>query len=988
MDHHTVEPPRCACGTAGHYLPVESLLTLPGGRTFTQYPHVASDLRFHRDSTPSTTLPSRTSGRGEQGPSSDSAFDCLTDGLHISQDPLSSPSRNSCRKTRQWQRWSQDIIPALIEPYLSYWRLSNRFQNPVDYELPTCNCQLTRKLKVICIEFNGLRHVDLTVCPCAPAALQLLWIGYFPCAPLGPTLAVSLQLLSLVRQLFMRMPPNTSAWCESFEAYLAGMGYKVDTKEGIRRRFSNAYHWYCILELSLDEYVQQNSRIRPSEYLRQRCPLCFGGYSCQMKSTQHSSSDIDAIVCIDACFTQKRRSGQPDDPINPTATVFLSPGDIYAMECEVDGLRKSRSSVQRRSGQSLKRNHLGNEDDVFEEGMRITTSVLKGCNESFTAADERRQKASTQFFSDTGVMALLCRHDRVIYLANMTSAGEKQHYALALVKALFNHLPSNFHVGLLYDIGCQLEQSCRKWGFLKSYLPRISFAISVFHAFGHQWACQLIYHPRKREGFGLSDGEGCERFWSSIKGLIPSLRVSGYHQRLFVIDFQVHHLDMKSLAGLGKWLLRRWNHCQEKKSTASNGLRRCGVDISTLQTQWEAQISAQTKPAPRHSSKTAENIVLQIMETQKSLENYEARLAGLEKDLLHGVADMTNINIEIVECHKKITSFKQALQRQRTTLGLNGLADLAKIQNSSYLQLRMHALAIKKRIRDRLHQRKFEMERLERSYRHTVSEQRLQNHTEASVKRREPGIGKLASSYNNLCLQMVGLIQKGKAPQGSIAPLLIPRDSLFKLDVDDDIWQDVGLGDDSDGFLPPWLADVKVRSGIRSLLDLRRCEEEERCLLQERKALIHWFAEEWGHLQQTIGGADDNLAYELDCRASALSGLCLMWQKQLRDFPGAPEEYWGASDEELHSMLQGPCSIFLDGDEVERVDGLDSDSEDEEDENGVLEDELIYVAEEFALADEYHQSDLCLAEFSWGDDWDNDLLDMDPPSSPSKRVCR
>ncbi|KAI5999920.1 hypothetical protein EDD15DRAFT_2386268 [Pisolithus albus] len=817
---------------------------------------------------------------------------------------------------------------------------------------------------------TGLRHVDLTICPCAPAALQLLWIGYFPCAPLGPTLAVSLQLLSLVRQLFMRMPLNTSAWCESFEAYLAGMGYKVDTKEGIRRRFSNAYHWYCILELSLDEYVQQklqksaslpsdfyhsvpstshcspngdvlSSRIRPSEYLRQRCPLCFGGYSCQTKSTQHSSPDIDAIVCIDACFTQKHRSGQPDDPINPTATVFLSPEDIYAMECEVDGLRKSRSSVQRRSGQSLKRNHLGNEDDVFEEGMRITTSVLKGCNESFTAADERRQKASTQFFSDTGVMALLCHHDRVIYLANMTSAGEKQHYALALVKALFGHLPSNFHVGLLYDIGCQLEQSCRKWGFLKSYLPRISFAISVFHAFGHQWACQLIYHPRKREGFGLSDGEGCERFWSSIKGLIPSLRVSGYHQHLFVIDFQVHHLDMKSLAGLGKWLLRRWNHCQEKKSTASNGLRRCGVD----------------------DSKAAENTVLQIMETQKSLEIYEARLAGLEKDLLHGVVDITNINIEIVECHKKIQNFKQALQRQRTTLGLNGLADLAKIQNSSYLQV-----SIKKCIRDRLRQRKFELERLERSYWHTVSEQRRQNHTEAS----------LASSYNNLCLQMVGLIQKGKAPQGSIAPLLIPRDSLFKLDVDDDIWQDVGLEDDSDGFLPPWLADIKVRSGIRSLLDLRRCEEEERCLLQERKALIHWFAEEWGEngiswaFPQLTSSTDDNLAYELDCRASALSGLCLMWQKQLRDFPGAPEEYWGASDEKLHSKVQ---------DKVERVDGLDEEDEDEEDEDGVLDDELIYVAEEFALADEYHQSDLCLPEFSLGDDWDNDLLDMDPPSS-------
>ncbi|KAI6096276.1 hypothetical protein EDD17DRAFT_1774089 [Pisolithus thermaeus] len=130
--------------------------------------------------------------------------------------------------------------------------------------------------------------------------------------------------------------------------------------------------------------------------------------------------------------------------------------------------------------------------------MKITTSVLKGCNESFTAADERYQKASTQFFSDTGVMALLCCHDHVMYLANMTSAGEKQYYALALVKALFGHLPSSFHIGLLYDIGCQLEQSCRKWSFLKSFLPCISFAISVFHAFGHQWACQLIYPPQMR----------------------------------------------------------------------------------------------------------------------------------------------------------------------------------------------------------------------------------------------------------------------------------------------------------------------------------------------------------------------------------------------------------------------------------------------------------------------------------------------------------
>ncbi|KIM61409.1 hypothetical protein SCLCIDRAFT_58186, partial [Scleroderma citrinum Foug A] len=55
-------------------------------------------------------------------------------------------------------------------------------------------------------------------------------------------------------------------------------------------------------------------------------------------------------------------------------------------------------------------------------------------------------------------MALLCRHDHVLWLVNMTSAGEKQHYALVLVKYLFDHLPATMTatmtVGLLYDIGC------------------------------------------------------------------------------------------------------------------------------------------------------------------------------------------------------------------------------------------------------------------------------------------------------------------------------------------------------------------------------------------------------------------------------------------------------------------------------------------------------------------------------------------------------
>jgi hypothetical protein len=222
-------------------------------------------------------------------------------------------------------------------------------------------------------------------------------------------------------------------------------------------------------------------------------------------------------------MTQKRRKGPQDQDYSNLNTVFVDEEEVKHMEEYVDDVRPPRP----RESASRSRSSKTQEEDGYEGSMKVPKSVLDGCLESFTAADEKREKASTQFFSDTGLMGLLCRHDRVLWLVNMTSAGERQHYVFALLHKLFEHLPPWMTVGLLYDIGCQIHRSCVKWGFLDKFSDRIIFGISVFHAYGHQWACQLIYHPRKCAGFGLTDGEGCERLWSALKQLIPSLRVSG-----------------------------------------------------------------------------------------------------------------------------------------------------------------------------------------------------------------------------------------------------------------------------------------------------------------------------------------------------------------------------------------------------------------------------------------------------------------------------
>ena len=438
---------------------------------------------------------------------------------------------------------------------------------------------------------------------------------------------------------------------------------------------------------------------------------------------------VDFIVCLDACFKQKSRKAQGKEPPAPRQhpeTIFISSADVKSMEDMVETVRpqgkpKGRDTTKQTPASDADADHC-------EPGIKVPNSVLNMCEDSFTAADEKRVKASTQFFSDTGIMALLCRHDRVLWLVNMTSAGEKQHYSLVLLERLFDHLPSTARVGVLYDIGCQLHRSCLKWGFLKNFHDRLIWAISVFHAYGHQWACQLIYHPRKCDGFGLTDGEGCERFWSSIKLLIPSLRVSGYYTRLYTIDTQVKHLDQKSLIGMGEWLRKKWNAAVARKNEAAAILAELEeIDISEdlLREEWAAQVIQQTKPSPRQSKNLANKLIQEILELKDDMSGVKAELYKFETMVHTGKYDdgweIADVRISINELKEKFTKIEKSMNTKRSTLGADGRLNLERLLGNKFLRLRVNALALKQRLRNRLQQRKFELDGLERAYRKTTT---------------------------------------------------------------------------------------------------------------------------------------------------------------------------------------------------------------------------------------------------------------------------
>ncbi|KAG2051809.1 hypothetical protein BDR06DRAFT_1060299 [Suillus hirtellus] len=679
--------------------------------------------------------------------------------------------RHPKKKQNQWRRWSKKIIPSLITPYLVYIWQSVSLQ---------CTPNLHSSLgdNSHC---DGLQVINLFCCECSPIPLQLMMHGLFACAPIALSLAVDIHVLELVNKLFAWMTPNSTAWCKALETFL----------NDLRQCFSNAYHWYAVLTIMASDYVtkfvhsqhpskqnvsseETSSTLQvlsqPSTYLHSRCLLCFGGNDWQ--------DHHDPGIKVDCVCSNNPHNGHMQDPPNPMPTVFIM--------------------------QPVEEVH-----DSYKKGMRIPVSVLDGCSESFVAADEKCQKASMRFFADTGLMALLCCHDRVLWLVNMTSAGEKQHYALALVKRLFKHLLPDMMVGLLYNIGCQLECSCQKWSLLDdSILLCISFGISMFHASGHQWPCQIVYHPQKCVGFGLSDGEGCECLWSALKHLISVLQVLGYHQQLFVLDMQVHHLDLKSFEASGQWLAQKWMLCQKKKQVALEGLTEVGIEEEILREEWAAQVAHQTKPLARRLKNKAAEAITGVLTLEKTLESYQTIIHDLEHHLINNDVDnVTTFNIQLDDACARYAKSADTLTRKCAAL-----------------------------------------EKLEWSYRNTVNELNLHSHTETSTKQREPTILKIVSTYNMLCDQLYTMICQCKAPPGAIAPLHISCQGIFQLDVDDEIWQDIGLEDEIVD-PPPWLANNNVCHSIRLLLDHDCCVEEENRLSHECCVMQEWMIMEWTALQ-------------------------------------------------------------------------------------------------------------------------------------------
>ncbi|KAJ6626104.1 hypothetical protein B0H10DRAFT_1781982, partial [Mycena sp. CBHHK59/15] len=372
---------------------------------------------------------------------------------------------------------------------------------------------------------------------------------------------------------------------------------------------------------------------------------------------------------------------------------------------------------------------------------------------------------------------------------------------------------------------------------------------------------------------------------------------------LYTMDTQIDHTDKASLLHLDEWI--RWHHVHSAKKhrEAKKALVECGKLVALLHEQWVMQVKAQTKPLPCRSKNRGQQAVNAVMLLRAAIKT-PTFLEAVEED--DPDATMHQVCFEVGQ--EALAKAEEKLCQKESTLGVDQHQALKKLATSQYMHLRMNTCVLKRRLWDHLRSRKFELDKVEHSFRWLINNQKLYSHTKLAVKHREPTISKLNTEYNKLCKELCKVI---KAPVGAIAPLPIPPEELWQLDVDNGIWQDVGLDDDDGepaGEPPLWLCDDKVRSGIKAMLELDQSNEEDIRTQKEKCALQVWFAVEQAGTCLKICCKPANVfsesatdKYQLQLLHDNLVRLCATWDKVLPDLgiDDATLPLWGPTAAQL-----------------------------------------------------------------------------------------
>ncbi|KAA1110447.1 hypothetical protein PGT21_021725 [Puccinia graminis f. sp. tritici] len=403
-------------------------------------------------------------------------------------------------------QWAQLEVSATSAFFQCQYQTLNWTRTPTSFDEPiqSCTClpNQIEKRNVDLIDLLYYRaHEAIPFCKCMPDVVRLIHYGFFASSADKPRTAFSIRLIQFHHNLWQSAVISSSAFVKAISTFLDSRSSRMLFARGnkFRKRnllvpFSFSADLFSRILVREKKILNDGLELSKAELWANKCPRCFGPSLHEVKS---NPNEPDVIIAMDGNFQQRHYShASKDVPSEDQYPVdFIPPS---ALNTDVEAVESTEAEA---------------------------IGIDPPCSDSHKAANDTRSGTSWEKCDDNGVFASACRHDVPLLFANIFQTGEKLYYPVSIIRNILADFPAH-KFGILYDLGCHLESHVRKRGLLNNRIGDLVFGTSVFHAFVHEWSCQVKYNPRLNSWWGLSDGEGLERLWSFLSPLVSSLRVS------------------------------------------------------------------------------------------------------------------------------------------------------------------------------------------------------------------------------------------------------------------------------------------------------------------------------------------------------------------------------------------------------------------------------------------------------------------------------
>ncbi|OAV98720.1 hypothetical protein PTTG_25626 [Puccinia triticina 1-1 BBBD Race 1] len=611
------------------------------------------------------------------------------------------------------------------------------------------------------IKFTQEKLTALTLL-CTPDVIRLIHYGYLASSPDCPQTAFSIRLLQFHYHLFRSAVVSNSAFVKALCNFLDSRSQRPSYSRGGKYRkrvlwvpFSYSVDLYACIQVNCCTFFREGLQLTPTEQWASKCPRCFGPRENEVKAHQDEPT---IIVALDGNFQQRHYAyASKDDPLETQyPKSFIPPSKISPDATE------------------------------FAATEASAVGIDPPCSDSHKAANDTRGETSWEKCDDNGLFASTCCHNIPLMFVNIYKTGKKLYYPVSILQNLLEDFPEE-KFGILYDLGCHLESHVRKRNLLSNQHSDLTFATSVFHAYVHEWLCQVKYNPRLNMWWGLSDGN--ERLWAFLSPLISILRVSTRMHRFNSIDSWADYFTNQLNEMAAHWLFEKLEQAETVYASSSAALEK-------LHTQPNLY-------APGN------NYTNEFLENQCQLEkSYH----------LNSNQSSERQKIELGRLLCMEAELDQACSwRHKGDF-------LAKVWYAK-TELRQGFLALVEEKQPLIH--------VTRAGKSTTLGTRGQQKILEALRKRAGNLRTVLDSYNSYAQAFIA------SNPNRPAPTTITYSQLLALQADDMFWNDGLFTNASE----PWAVDPLTQQGIRHLAYYNQALEEKRCLGWEARSAIRWATE-------------------------------------------------------------------------------------------------------------------------------------------------